>query len=182
MMPYRAIAGCSPSAAKAVMPRCISVGLLASRCVGIPTRSIVIRIKLWSRHRQTSPVQIDQSAGLIGSDHLAHAEVGLLYRLHRRQAFFLGVVIGVRTEHQPRLAVGLDLRNSAALEFLRVAATGARHFSLISEAGLDQQLPGVRLFLWIDPRHDRALIDGAEKGARVDVVRHHDLAGGDGYP
>src|SRR5690554_2682140 len=150
--------------------------------VRIGASSVVIRLEPGPGDFQIATVLVHQLPGLGGSNHLAHAEVGLLYRLHRRQAFFLGIVIGVRTEHQARLAVGLDLRNSAALEFLRVAATGARHFSLISEAGLDQQLPGVRLFLWIDPRHDRALIDGAEKGARVDVVRHHDLAGGDGYP
>src|SRR5690606_25646186 len=131
MMPYRASAGCPPSAAKAVMPRCISVGLLASRCVGIPNRSIVIRIKPWSRHRQTSPVQIDQATGLIGSDHLAHAEVGLLYRLHRRHAFFLGVVIGVRAEHQPFFPVGLDLGKPAALALLRVATAGAGNVRLI---------------------------------------------------
>src|SRR5690606_1649973 len=36
-------------------------------------------------------------------------------------------------------------------------------------------------FLRINPGHDRALVDGAIQGARVDVVRHYDLAGGDGY-
>src|SRR5690606_41636516 len=84
---------------------------------------------------------------------------------------FLGVVIGVRAEHQPFFPVGLDLGNPAAPEFLRVAATGARHFSLISEAGLHQLLPGVRLFLRIDPRHDRAFIGGVELRAQVDVRR-----------
>src|SRR5690554_6986610 len=109
--------------------------------VRIGASSVVIRLEPGPGDFQIATVLVHQLPRLGGSDHLAHAEVGLLYRLHRRQAFFLGVVIGVRTEHQPRLAVSLDLRNSAALEFLRVAATGARHFSLISEAGLDQQLP-----------------------------------------
>src|SRR5690606_29434513 len=95
---------------------------------------------------------------------------------------FLGVVIGVRAEHQPFFPVGLDLGNPAALEFLRVATAGAGNLRLIGKAGLDQQLPGVRLFLRIDPGHDRALVDGAVKGARVNVGRHHDLAGGDGHP
>src|SRR5690554_3159945 len=95
---------------------------------------------------------------------------------------FLGVVIGVRAEHQTFFPVGLDLGNSAALELLRVAAAGAGDFGLVGKACLDQQLPGVRLFLRINPRHDRALVDGAVEGARVDVVRHHDLAGGDSYP
>src|SRR5690606_7148531 len=150
--------------------------------VRIGASSVVIRLEPGPGDFQIATVLVHQLPRLGGSDHLAHAEVGLLYRLHRRHAFFLGVVIGVRAEHQPFFPVGLDLGNPAALEFLRVATAGAGNLRLIGKACLDQHLPGVCLFLRINPGHDRALIDGAVKGARVNVGRHHDLAGGDGYP
>src|SRR5690554_4181445 len=137
--------------------------------VRIGASSVVIRLEPGPGDFQIATVLVHQLPRLGGSDHLAYAEVGLLYRLHRRHAFFLGVVIGVRAEHQPFFPVGLDLGNSTALKLLRVATAGAGNLRLIGKACLDQQLPGVRLFLRIDPGHDRALVDGAVKGARVNV-------------
>src|SRR5690606_18394717 len=102
--------------------------------VRIGASSIVIRLEPGPRDFQIATVLVHQLPGLSGSDHLADAEVGFLYRLHRREAFLLRGVVGVRAEHQPFFPVGLDLGDPAALEFLRVAPTGAGHLGLISEA------------------------------------------------
>src|SRR5690606_41504022 len=100
--------------------------------VRIGASSVIVTFKLRPRHGQISPMQVDQAPSLFSSDHLAHAEIDLLHSLHRRRPFLLRGVIGVRTAYPLRLAVGLGRSDPAALEFLRVALTAARHIGLIS--------------------------------------------------
>src|SRR5690606_2143998 len=135
-----------------------------------------------TRHFEIPAVEVHQLPRFVGGDHLPDTEVGFLYGLNRAQAFFLRCVIGVRTEYQPRFAVGLDLGSSAALEFLRVAAAGPGYFGLVGKAGFNQQLPGVSFVHRVDPGHDRALIHRAEDGAWIHVSGYHDLPGGNSDP
>src|SRR5690554_2917796 len=110
MIPYSAMAGCPPPSAKAVMPRWISVGLLASRCscVGIDASFVVgCGHEIRARHCEIAAVEIHQPPRLVGGNHLPDTEVGFLYGFHGGQAFLPCCVVGIRTEHQPRFAVGL---------------------------------------------------------------------------